>query len=203
MFADHQPHIARSGRASPEGWRRVAIFALSTIKTPLEHAARDLPQNASGDLQTRTIFGFKPVGVRYLDKHAERLWSYCEHCCATLDGDELTDALVAAALEIPGIGLAKAGFIVQMIYGRSGCIDTHNLMRFNLPLRAFREIHPRSRSRTVMRKVRLYNETVEACGGTETLWNTWCEYAARVQPRGIYREASMADAISALHLAAC
>ncbi len=35
--------------------------------------------------------------------------------------------LIMAMQEIPGVAPVKAGFIAQLIYGRAGCIDTHNI----------------------------------------------------------------------------
>ncbi len=201
MFAEHQPPIGRIGRSGPAGWRKVACFVVATIKVPLEHASRDAPKIARGERPANSIFGIKHTSLDYLDEHAAELWSFGEHLCATLDGEALDDALVELAIGIPGIGFAKAGFITQLIYGRSACLDTHNIVRFGLEPRAFRAFRPTIRAKTLRRKIRAYNQVCAALGGTEALWNGWCAYVATARPVGISRS-DKPDTISELHLKA-
>ena len=94
-------------------------------------------------------------------------------------------------LRVPGLGLAKSGFIVQMLYGMSGCIDTHNLTRFNLHRRRF----ACGTKATDRRRIGEYNDMVGRLGGTARLWDEWCIYVAD-------RDANYVDAdhVSRLHL---
>lgn len=194
MFAEHQPLISVSARRSPEGFKRVCQFVLATIRVRLPEACAATRKLASsGEREPLAYFGSKLDGLDYLDAHAEQLWSHCEHLAATLNGRELENALVDVLMDIPGIGFAKAGFIAQLAYGVSGCIDTHNLVRFGMRMREFRSASGMS-TRNRRRQVERYNETVAQCGGTAALWDAWCAYVSARQGYGT------ADEISAMHL---
>ncbi len=198
MYRDHQPIIAINARKSAEGFKRACVFVLSTIRVGLPTAvAATRTYLKTGEREPGAFFGSKLDGLDYLDVHAERLWSLCEHLSATLDGRELENALVDVLIDIPGIGLAKAGFIAQLIYGRSGCIDTHNLIRFGLKEREFRPIPASAKPATRERHINRYNEFVEQVGGTEKLWDDWCAHVSSLQGYGT------PDEVSAMHLVAC
>lgn len=70
-----------------------------------------------------TISGWK------LDTVAE-IWSNKEKYFAALPalaakGDDR--ALIAQLSKLPGVQPVKAGFMAQLLFGRAGCIDTHNI----------------------------------------------------------------------------
>ena len=185
MFADHQPKISECGRSNPAAFSKVCEFALATIRVHLRDACAAL---RDGERPSKVFFGSKLDGLAYLDRHAEALWNDAEQA-----HDD--DALMAVFMRIPGIGLAKAGFLCQMLYGRVGCLDTHNLVRFGLPPRTFTPSLPSTSAKCRWRIIRQYVETCEQLGGCAELWDSWCEYVAN-------REGDRPETISALHLAA-
>lgn len=198
MYHDHQPTIAASARKSPDGFKRACVFVLSTIRVGLPTAvAATKTYFTKGEREPVAFFGSKLDGLDYLNEHAERLWSCCEHLAATLDGRDLENALIDVLIDIPGIGFAKAGFISQLVYGCSGCIDTHTLIRFGIPARRFSPWIAGLTSKRRHQFIEEYNDTVEACGGTEMLWDGWCSHVSKLQGYGT------PDEISAMHLVAC
>ena len=63
---------------------------------------------------------------------------------------------------IPGIGCAKAGFLCQLLLGTGGCLDIHNLRKFNLK---------------PTQSTDKYCENLVKVGlTTEQLWDDWCQY---------------------------
>jgi hypothetical protein len=98
-------------------------------------------------------------------------------------------------LKVPGLGLPKSGFVLQLVWGRSGCIDTVNLQRFGLKRWAV-DIKKTAKPETVTKHIRRYLALVEQCGGTALLWDEWCATIAQ-------RDASFEDAedVSFRHLA--
>jgi hypothetical protein len=59
-----------------------------------------------------------------------QIWSNKEDLKAKLDsvaqkGDD--EAIINELIKIPGVAPVKAGFIAQLLWGRAGCIDTHNI----------------------------------------------------------------------------
>jgi hypothetical protein len=188
MFADHQPQIAAFARRSPENFRRVACFAICTIRMPLHRAVLDTPYAVNGT-PCDSIFGNKRDALVWLNTHGADLWEELEYFYERGASD---DAMLRLMLTVPGIGLAKGGFILQMCYGMSGCIDTHNLTRLGIPERRYRSGH-----KAVDRgRIADYHDVVKGAGGTARLWDDWCTYLAE-------RDANYpsADYVSRLHLA--
>jgi hypothetical protein len=197
MFANHQPTIAANARKSAEGFIKACVFVLSTIRVKLPQAVEATEHYLqTGERMPVAFFGSKLDGLDYLEAYGERLWRKCERIRVSMDGRELENALIDALLDIPGIGFAKAGFIAQLIYGVSGCIDTHNLVRFGIPARKFTPYIAGMTARNRAKHIAEYNSTVEQCGGTEQLWNDWCAYVSTNQGYGTAHE------ISAMHLVA-
>ncbi len=195
MFADHQPRLSKLARSGSDGFERICTFALCTIRTPLRQAVADYLLVRQGK-PARSIFGSKHNGLAYLKQHAGELWERCEFAYDGLNDDDAADLLVSIVSEIPSIGPAKAGFIVQMAYGLSGCIDTHNLARFGLPPRTFRgreAKYIRPRVRAVQRD---YNVFCRKAGGSAAIWDGWCNYVAERDPVNY----ASAERVSELHL---
>ncbi len=196
MFANHQPQLARLGRSSPQGLERIATFALCTIRQPLRIAVADYPLVRRGE-HAQSIFGAKHNGLAYLRHHSADLWERCEYAYETCDDETATDIILGVLAEVPCLGPAKAGFVCQMIYGLSGCIDTHNLTRFNLPERTFRGREAKLSWSRVRAMYRDYNAFCRKVGGTAALWDGWCTYLAERDPVNY----PSAHRVSELHLA--
>jgi hypothetical protein len=83
------------------------------------------------------------------------------------------------------LGLVKGGFVVQLCFGLSGCIDTHNLnMACIKPSRVSAARFKKAKSwRTKDNIAREYQEYIQEFGGTETLWDSWCDYVAKQRPK--------------------
>ena len=191
MFAEHQPQLSRLARSSPEGFERIVTFVLCTIRMSLRDAVKDYPIVRRGD-RCRSIFGFKHDGLAYLRDHAASIWSELECVYECTRGEPCEDELMAIVTMIPGIGLAKGGFILQMMYGLSGCIDTHNLRRFGLTEETFATHGSRKKCLSLIRS---YRAMIANSGGTAWLWDTWCAYLAERD-----HNYDSAETVSSLHL---
>jgi hypothetical protein len=178
MFAQHQPQLSALGRSGPDGFERIATFALATIRQPLRIAVADYPIIRRRE-HAQSIFGAKHAGLSYLREHAAELYERCEYAYETCDDETAADIIINIIAEVPCLGCAKAGFVTQMIYGLSGCIDTHNLTRFGLDERTFKVNKPLKRFRAVTRD---YNAFCRKVGGTAALWDGWCDYLAERDP---------------------
>lgn len=194
MFAEHQPKLSALGTSSADGFERIATFALVTIRQPLRIACLDYKAVRSGD--TRPLFGAKHSGLAYVRAHAGELLDRCESAYHYANDDRTAeDAILYTLLDIPGIGPAKAGFICQMLYGLSGCIDTHNLKRFGIGERTFRGREAGYSEARLRRTISDYNQFCRKAGGCAALWDGWCEYVSKRDPINY----SSAELVSRLH----
>lgn len=193
MFAEHQPQLSKLGRSGPEGFKRIVTFTLCTIRVQLHAAVKDYILVRRGNRKVRSIFGSKHSGLDALDEHAGDYYEQCERAYYDYEGEELEDELLHVITAIPGIGAAKGGFIAQMIYGVSGCLDGHNLRRFGIPEGTYKLAGRPPTKRSAL--ISDYNRVCRNVGGTQWLWDTWCQYLAD-------RDANYtsAEAVSKLHL---
>ena len=84
-----------------------------------------------------------------------------------------------ALCELRGLGLAKSGFILQMIFGVVGCIDSENQKIYKVKVPELKG------SQSAKRRHELACEYVALCetiGGTESVWDKWCDYMAEKNP---------------------
>lgn len=103
---------------------------------------------------------------------------------------------LAHATQCPALGLAKGGFLCQLMGIDVGCLDTHNVDRFEIPrdrVRLRKEASLQARARSIAAYVRLCADL----GGSVALWGGWCEYLATMYPDTYH---SGAD-VSARHVA--
>jgi len=70
-----------------------------------------------------TVSGWKYDTILHVWNNKENLWQSVRKAATTGDDVDLLSALI----QIPGVAPVKAGFMAQLIFGRSGCLDTHNI----------------------------------------------------------------------------
>jgi len=83
--------------------------------------------------------------------------------------------------DVPGLGMVKAGFVMQMMFGRVGCIDVHNLRRLDIApsvLTMSKKVKPDTRKK----KIEAY---IDACKKRRCswLWDSWCNLIAKKDPK--------------------
>ena len=167
--------------------------SLLTIRRPLFKIPGDMADVEAGG--TRQLWGMKRAGVDALaGEGAARLMADVDAALAA--GDHV--GALAAVARVPGFGLAKGGFVLQLTRGVAGCIDTHNLARFGFGEKTFAVDAKRVTDATLRRHAARYLDAVENLGGCESLWNSWCAYVADRQPDRYHD----ADHVSAYHLLA-
>lgn len=197
MYAQDAKRIQVWARRSPENLHSVITFVLLSIRHPIEQIPnqfQDVQQN--GERSKYLNNHSKRNGYIFARDHAKEL--YLESLRAWRQKDDIRLLLTFA--KVPGLGLVKAGFVAQLAFGRTGCLDTHNLRRFNLDRRAFNV--SRASEGTARERAKHYVQACQQCGGTEKLWNSWCEYIAnlRYKQTDLFDTDRAAERISKLHL---
>jgi hypothetical protein len=146
----------------------------------------------SAGVSSRYVWGTKARAMEHIADNAGALRALL---AGVAEGRVSEGEALLAVAETPGLGLVKAGFLLQLCAGVSGCVDVHNLRRLGLTRSAV--ALPKSLSpRTKARKAFAYSGIVAAAGGTEKLWDDWCRYLAVQQPG---RFPGGAEQVSRLH----
>ena len=196
MFDLHQATIGKFARQSPQNMRRVYLFVIATIQQSIETVPEILADIEANGIDSIHAWGFKGQAIEFINSNFEAVYSesmaiYDGHACP----DHCAHELLKYFASLPGLGLAKGGFMAQLCFGLSGCIDSHNLARFNISESEFKSSRYKKAKSPELRAsiVEAYNTTVNNCGGCRGLWDSWCEYVA-----GLRADLTGFD-VSALH----
>ncbi|WFG40869.1 hypothetical protein ParaKuw1_00036 [Paracoccus phage ParKuw1] len=194
MFQRDQKEISDYAMTGPDQMARVITFVYLTIQqsiTTCEDMMRDVDRQG---VESRHLWGFKIGAYEWLHEHKQEVYDM-----ARLLHDGYADPAVAEIetlkffASLPGLGLVKGGFVNQLIFGQTGCMDTHNSVIFEIDPYRFKA--SRYKSASMKRKAIMVMDYANICwdqGGPEFLWDNWCSYVAE-------RNGYTADAISAMH----
>ena len=181
MFATHQKQIEEYAWHNPQHIVDVLAFARLTVRRQMPFAVR-LAKKAWR------------VGVEaFPDEAGKKCYEQiCEAAPFIWASGPSSESVFRKTLEISGFGMAKAGFVTQMLTGQLGCFDSHNLTRFNLKGGAFRIDAPWE---VVEQRIKLYKALCNNLGSAY-MWDSWCEYVAALYPK-VYRDA---EHLSEMHV---
>jgi len=149
-----------------------------------------------------TIAGWKYNTIAYIWNHRRELKSSLQKVAD--EGGNDAD-LIMAMRSIPGVKPVKAGFIAQLLYGKAGCIDTHNIDIYS---RVFPDLKgelndklwqkygkdtPKGNQIT-QQTINAYTGTLGKLRsrgiGTKELWDVWVDFVGRmykaILPGGLY-----------------
>ena len=162
-------------QASPENFKRAALFVLATVQQQLETVPVALTDICEIGSASRFAWGNKSKGVQFIEAEYESLYA------AAFVLRNKPVELMELFLIIPGLALVKAGFLCQIFAGSVGCIDTHNIKLYDIPVSALRYRYENSDACNAA-KVARYVELCSGLGGAVALWSRWCDYVAKIRP---------------------
>lgn len=202
MFDRHQKTVSEFARLNPDNFARVLKFVIVTIKAPLNRVPVDMEiveQEQPGI--DGVLYGWKRTAIREIEEERYNLYELAESIYFHAESDRIAaENLINLFTTITGLGLSKAGFCAQLIYGVGGCLDSHNLERFGInPLKIKSSRYKNAKThKTRARILSEYCDLCEQFGGVKELWNSWCNYVAERQPRNY----NSGFEVSALHCSA-
>jgi hypothetical protein len=194
MFERDQSEIADYAQDGPDQMARVVTFVYLTIQQSILIVPEAMRSVDREGIESRFLWGFKAHAYEWLEDNKGKLYDDAMNAWCSVGDPHWRDAEVLGVFaNCPGMGLVKGGFAAQLIFGRVGCLDTHNAVRLGIdPYRfkssRFKALKPRSRS--VMAED--YLMACKGAGGPEFLWNDWCNYVGE-------RNGLSGDKISKLH----
>lgn len=184
MFEEHQPQIGRFARQSPVNMAKVYTFVLATVQQSLHSTPAIMEDIALRGIESRYLWGFKADAYEFLTENMNAVYEtsmslYLNHA----DPEVARSELLRYFAGLPGLGLVKGGFMVQLCFGYVGCLDTHNIAIFELNDYEFKSSRFKSgKTKTQKKLVKSYLSLVDKIGGCDFLWDNWCRYVARKYP---------------------
>ena len=153
-----------------------------------------------------SLFGYKYITYMYMENHLLEFYNYYRDTLLRrkywkkLPQDELANMAMNKFLTIPGLNMAKAGFLTQLLLGQSWCADVNNIAKFGIDYNKFITPHsskPLGNRAWVNRQVKInsYLHLGQELGGSAWLWNQWCREIAKKYPNNF----TDAQSVSELH----
>ncbi len=189
MFDLDQPKIAKYGRANCDNFAAVLRFVVITIQNRLHNCPADcetvnevLTGQAGDDIEREAagiLYGSKRAAVDYIESEKAALYWQAEEIAYHAESErEAAQNLIALFCNIPGIGMVKSGFICQLLYSCGGCLDRHNIERFDIKPARIKSCRYKNAKRAATRRAIIseYLDLCEAAGGCRALWNSWCRF---------------------------
>jgi hypothetical protein len=174
---EHNQEIARECQRSPEVLRDTLRMVIISIREKF-HLVEDVYDDVlDKGIHAPKLFGFKVAAWEHVTANYRAIH---RDAMRALHADD-TVGLMRIFLRVPGLGLAKAGFAVQLLCGRVGCIDTHNARIYNVPESMLR-FDKSTLEATQTRKIEAYIDLCKRVGGSRALWDSWCDLIADRYP---------------------
>jgi hypothetical protein len=144
----------------------VALMVVLSIQQKWDGVGKQLASVRKLWARSPYLWGMKESAYHYLKEWKHELYA---ESMSRHDDLHLLDLWSA----VPGFGLAKAGFMLQLMFNRVGCIDSHNAKLYDVaPSQLRLDAGLTLRTREI--KLRGYIDLCERIGGSEYLWRNWC-----------------------------
>ncbi len=197
MYKDHMPIIRDAMRADVQVFQRGVMFAVCSIRQPTVNVPDQLGILFDGDEGENPLFGHKFKAWEYISDNSRvaLLWKKLNLFAVLNRFDGVTptrgatEAAMLCMLEVPGLGIVKSAFVLQLMGFDVACLDSRNVTREGRQPRAFRTDGRNAAS--LRPKVSLYLD--ETYGKAAHYWDAWCADVAEAYHL-------TAEEVSALHL---
>lgn len=183
MYAEHVPTIAAAMRNDADVFARGCTFVVLTIQQMIVTVPEAVADVDANGLQSRFLFGHKRDAFAYIQEHKAELLRDVLAC-----GDDTASA-IRVLMHIPGLGIVKSAFVLQLMGFDIACLDTRNIQREGRNPNAYRSM---KKSRVFWTK-RVAAYVADTGGRAREYWDLWCQDVATAYKR-------TADAISRIHL---
>jgi hypothetical protein len=191
MYAEHQPLIAQHATTAG-GFIDVVTFVIATQNQHFHRVGAVLADLHSVGLDSaKYLTRTQKNGIAYVTQSADRYLDLFHN------PDVSDHSKMRALIDIPHIGIVKAGFIMQLICGTVGCLDRHNLQTLGLDPKAFARV-PVSAT-ALEARIKTYIATCAGLGLCCDLYDGWCRLIAAKYPDKFKN----ADDVSYWHVAWC
>ena len=174
MYKTHQPRISKYALKSADNMAKVMYMVSLSIQQPWHSVGKQLQDVMTVGRKSRFLWGSKGKLYDYVQKHKAELFVALHDY---KKGRMTLAELLVRFAEVDGLLFVKAGFVLQLCLGEVGCLDIHNLRMYGVNPADFK-YGKNATLETKLRKAELYIAMCEKLGGSEKLWDTWCDNLA-------------------------
>lgn len=171
MYVYHVPRIAAAMRQDRATFERGVMFAILSARVQFPRVPLQCAELAKQKHKARCLWGWKADAYAYLTANAPQLWR------DTLAAPSTEEALFVLT-RIPGLGIVKAAFVLQMLGHDVACLDVRNIQREGRHPRAYRSDGQIGKSSAAFRR-KIARYVADTAGRAQELWDTWCIEVAK------------------------
>ena len=176
MYDIHAKNIQKYAEINANNLANVITMVVLSIQQDWRSVGKQLLDVREHGLDSRFLWGNKKQTYKFLESRKHILFSQFKAVLNSNKTDsEKALSLMQIFLRVPGLGLAKAGFVCQLAAGLVGCIDVHNIRLYGIDPNHLKVSMKVKNKELVKTKINNYINICHAIG-TEKLWNNWCEY---------------------------
>jgi hypothetical protein len=187
MFKLHNPLINAYAQRNPDNLFVVVMMVSMSIQQRWSTVGDMLSDMVENKSQCVYLWGNKKSTYKYMVTHKHFIHG---QMMAVISSKNLTDhskamSLMNIFLKVDGLGLAKAGFVCQLVGGLVGCMDVHNIKTYDVDPKSLvlnKNLTSKRGLVSNKEKVRKYIKLCEDYG-SENLWNSWCSMIADKYPK--------------------
>ena len=186
-YLTHNRHCRKFGQADAKSMELLIAFVFASIRVQTFLLPKFMKEWRKRGLKSSWIWGNKRTGLEYVRKNRQSLYDRAMAIIKAKKANMAHD-LIMLFLEIPGLGIPKSAFVVQLMTGMTGCMDVHNLRKYMPEADASKgtpNVFQTSGNTiaTKSAKVKKYQELVEKAGGSQAMWIDWCNHIGILQPK--------------------
>jgi len=185
-FKEVNPVINAYMQKSPENMIDGIMFVVLSVKTPFHTMYKQMQDYREKGLDSKYVWGFKRQTLEYLQENGKDLYDelmdiYTRKKFGDMKfkGREIwthkDKQMMLVLTDVPGLGVVKAGFVMQMMFGRVGCIDVHNMRRFYKIEEKDIKFTKMAKDPVKLEKIENYVNICKGNRSTQKLWDSWCE----------------------------
>ena len=166
MYREHVPIINVAMRADLSTFKRGVMFAVLSARTQFSRISAQCEELRQSGAKAKCLWSLKIDAYNYLEEHGEAIWhNVCEA--------KNTRNALWAITRIPGMGVVKGAFVLQMLGHDIACLDVRNILADGRLPREYRSDGEVRKTRAAfLRKIDRY--LLDTKGKAEHYWNSWC-----------------------------
>ena len=176
MYNIHGTAIQQHAQKSAENLSDVILMVALSIQQNWSTVGYQMQDVKAVGGDSRFLWGNKKKTYNYLQ--ARKDFMYGQFMAVVNSKKPEADkaaSLMRIFLRVPGLGLAKAGFVCQLTAGLVGCIDTHNIRMYGIDEKHLKLSNTLKSEDLRRSKIQQYITICHSIG-TEQLWNNWCNF---------------------------
>lgn len=178
MFAKHQVKIMKWAMKNEDNIFNLILMVSLSIRQPWAVIGKQLQDVQANGSNSKYLFGSKKDLYSHVMENKQSIFQMLKD---TKAGKVSQAECLYNLTQIPGLGLAKAGFVMQLAIGMAGCIDSHNVTMYGVNPNALKM--GKVKAEKALEKAKMYLDLCEKLGGTEKLWDNWCNFVATRHPK--------------------